>query len=128
MRKLIIKYLYPIMVLPSIYNIFQSLDQTFRKLYSSLAFCNCSILVFVRLSVTLFRFLSIFFLLLKIFTRGLFLSGFWSLKRCVLSISLCVIFSSIFFKISIATSSVFSWFSSSMLCISKEFLLEYCSW
>ena len=120
----------------SIYKIFPSLDQTFRKLCSSLAFCNFSNHVFVRLSVTRICFRFNFLLFLKIFAltlylenlmiigRGLFLSSFRLPKRCHLPISWCVI--SFFFRTLIPTSSVFSWFSSSIPCI--QFLLEYCYW
>ena len=52
---------------------FRSLDQTFRKLCSSLAFRNFSILVFVRLSVRLTGFRFNFLLFLKIFTLTLYL-------------------------------------------------------
>ena len=124
----------------SIYKIFPSLDQTFLKTCSFLFFYKCSILVFVRLLVTLIRFPFNFLLYLKIFTltlylenymiidRGLFLSDFPLPKRCDLSIS-CVISSFIsFLKILITTSSVFSWFSLSISCINKQFFLKYCFW
>ena len=99
-------------------------------------FQQCSILVFVRLSVTLICFPFNFLLFLKIFAltlylenlmiigRGLLLSGFRLPKQCDLSISSSSIS---FFKTLITTSSMFSWFSSSIPCISKRFLLEYCS-
>ena len=124
----------------SIYKIFPSFDQTFRKPCSSLAFCNFYILVFVKLSITLVRFPFNFLLFLKILAvtldlensimmgRGLLLSSFQFPKWCNLSISRCVISSTIsFFNTLITTLSVFSRFSSSIPCINKQFLPEYCS-
>ena len=61
--------------LTSICKIFPSLDQTFRKLCSSLAFCHFSILGFVRLSVTLICFPFNFLLFLKILAQTLCLEN-----------------------------------------------------
>ena len=84
MKKLIIKYLHSIMVVNVYIQRFQSLDQTFRKLCSSLAFCNFSILVFVRLSVRLTGFRFNFLLFLKIFALTLYLENLMIMGRRLL--------------------------------------------
>ena len=90
---------------------------------------------FFRLSVTLIRLLSnfLFFSFPNIITQkfdnrpSLILVKFlW--KVLSVNILMCYFIIDSFFKIFITTSSVSSWLSSSIPCIQKQFLLEYCSY
>ena len=109
LKKLIIKYLHPIMAVNVYIQNLPIIRPDILKTVFFSAFFNCSILVFVRLSVTLIHFPFNFLLLLKIFVltlyleilmitgQGLFLSGFRLPKPCDLLISWCVVSLSISF-------------------------------